>query len=118
MFTESKKYIGPRLPARTIVQGHGRDKEIVVLHIEQSDEFRPKSSNKSLLEYDGRHVTRADLPFATIGVFHIHPSISHGAAREDLQNEIMPLVTLYRCDAITGDACEHPRSEGISETVE
>ena len=107
MFAESKKYIGPRLPARTIVQGHGRDKEIVVLHIEQSDEFRvmiPKSSNKSLHEYDDRHITRADLPFATIGVFHIHPSISHGAAREDLQNEIMPLVTLYRCDAITGDA--------------
>ena len=107
MFTESKKYIGPRLPTRTIVQGHGRDKEIVGLHIEQSDEFRgmiPKSSNKSLHEYDDRHITRADLPFATIGVFHIHPSISHGAAREDLQNEIMPLVTLYRCDAITGDA--------------
>ena len=107
MFTESKKYIGPRLPARTIVQGHGRDKEIVVLHIEQSDEFRgmiPKSSNKSLHEYDDRHIMRADLPFATIGVFHIHPSISHGAAREDLQNEIMPLVSLYRCDAITGDA--------------
>ena len=107
MFTESKQYIGPRLPARTIVQGHGRDKEIVVLHIEQSDEFRgmiPKSSNKSLQEYDDRRITRADLPFATIGVFHIHPSISHGAARKDLQNEIMPLVTLYRCDAITGDA--------------
>ena len=107
MFTESKKYIGSRLPARTIVQGHGRDKEIVVLHIEQSDEFRgmiPKSSDKSYYEYDDRHITRADLPFATIGVFHIHPSLSHGAAKEDLQNEIMPLVTLYRCDAITGDA--------------
>ena len=107
MFTESKKYIGPRLPPRTTVQGHGRNKEIVVLHIEQSDEYRgmlPKSSNKSILEFDSRHVTRADLPFATIGVFHIHPSISHGAAREDLQNEIMPLVTLYQCDAITGDA--------------
>ena len=64
----------------------------------------PKSSNKSLHEYDDCHITRADLPFATIGVFHIYPSISHGAAREDLQNEIMPLVTLYRCDAITGDA--------------
>ena len=51
-----------------------------------------------------RHITRAELPFATIGVFHIHPSLSHGAAKEDLQNEIMPLVTLYRCDAITGDA--------------
>ena len=107
MFSEPKKYIGQRLPTRTIVQGHGRDKEIVVLHIEQNDEFRgmlPKSSNKSLHEYDDRHRTRADLPFATIGVFHIRPSISHGAAREDLQNEIMPLATLYRCDAITGDA--------------
>ena len=107
MFIESKKYIGPRLPPRTTVQGHGRNKEIAVLHIEQSDEYRgmfPKSSNDSLLEFDSRHVTRADLPFATIGVFHIHPSISHGAAREDFQNEIMPLVTLYHCDAITGDA--------------
>ena len=107
MFTESKKYIGPRLPPRTTVQGHGRNKEIVVLQIEQSDEYRgmfPKSSNDSLLEFDSRHVTRADLPFATIGVFHIHPSISHGAAREDFQNEIMPLVTLYQCDAIIGDA--------------
>ena len=99
MFTEPKKYIGSRLPARTIVQGHGRDKEIVVLHIEQSDEFRGM-----ILQYDDRRITRADLPFATIGVFHIHPSLSHGAAKEDLQTEIMPLVTLYRCDAITGDA--------------
>ena len=40
MFTESKKYIGPRLPPRTTVQGPGRNKEIVVLHIEQSDEYR------------------------------------------------------------------------------
>ena len=106
MFAESKKYIGSRLPARTIVQGHGRDKEIVARHIEQSDEFRgmiPKSSDKPHREYDDRHITRADLPSATIGVFHIHPSLSHGAAKEDLQNEIMPLVTLYRCDAITGD---------------
>ena len=107
MFTESKKYIGPRLPPRTTVQGHGRNKEIAVRHIEQSDEYRgtlPTSSNKSLLEFDSRHVTRAELPMATIGVFHIHPSISHGAAREDLQNEIMPLVTLHQCDAITGYA--------------
>ena len=73
MFTEPKKYIGSRLPARTIVQGHGRDKEIVVLYIEQSDEFRgmiPKSSDKSFHEYDDRHITRADLPFATIGLPH------------------------------------------------
>ena len=107
MFTQSKKYIGPRLPVRTTVQGHGRNKEIVVLHIEQSEEFCgiiPKSSDKSHPEFDNRRITRADLPFATIEVFHIHPSISHGAAREDLQNEIMPLVTLYQCDAITGDA--------------
>ena len=107
MFRESEKYIGARLPPRTTVQGHGRNKEIVVIHIEQSDEFRgvfPKSSNDSLLEVDSRHVTRVDLPFATIGVFHIHPSISHGAVRDDFQSEIMPLVTLYKCDAITGDA--------------
>ena len=97
MFMESKKYIGPRLPPRATVQGHGRNKEIVVIHIEQSDEFRgvfPKSSNDSLLEFDSRHVTSADLPFATIGVFHIHPTISHGAARDDFQTEIMPLVIL------------------------
>ena len=78
MFTESKKYIGPRLPPRTTVQGHGRNKEIVVLHIAQGDEYRgmlPKSSNNPLLEFDSRHVTRADLPFATIGVFtSIHQS--------------------------------------------
>ena len=78
MFTESKKYIGPSLPTRTTVQGHGRNKELVVLHIEQSDEYRgmlPKSFNKSLLEFDSRHVTRADLPFATIGVFQQHGKI-------------------------------------------
>ena len=119
MFRESKKYIGPRLPPRTLVQGHGRNKEIVVIHIEQSDEFRgvfPKSSNDSLLEFDSRHVTRADLPYATIGVFHIHPSISHGAARDDLQAEIMPLVTLYQCDG-RQKVREHPH-EGIPEIVE
>ena len=68
MFTESKKYIGPRLPA------YGRNKEIVVLHIEQSDECHgmlPKSSNNSLLEFDSRHATRADLPF---GATFIPPS--------------------------------------------
>ena len=102
MFMESKKYI-----ERTTVQGHGRNKEILVICIEQSDGFLgvfPKSSNDSLLEFDSRHVTRADLPFATVGVVHIHPSISHGAARGDFQNEIMPLVALCQCDAITGDA--------------
>ena len=96
------------MPLRTLVQGHGRNKEIVVTHIKQSDEFRgvfPKSSNdNSRNEFDSRRVTRADLPYATIGVFHTHPSISHGAARDDFQTETMPLVTLCQCDAITGDA--------------
>ena len=116
MFRESKKYIGPRLPPRTLVQGHGNNKEIVVIHIEQSDEFRgvfPKSSNDSLLEFDSRHVTRADLPYAAIGVFHIHPSISHGAARDDFQSEIMPLVTLYQCDAIAGDANTYSKLQQV-----
>ena len=40
----------------------------------------------------------------TIGVFHIHPNVSHGAAKDDVQKGIMPLVTEYHCDAITGDA--------------
>ena len=44
------------------------------------------------------------LPYATIEVFRIHPNTTHGAAREDFQNGIMPLVTMYQCDAITGDA--------------
>ena len=76
--------ISTKSPPRTTVQGHGRNKEIVVLHIEQRDEYRgmlPKSSNKSLLEFDRRHVTRADLPFATIEFFtFIHQSATeqHG----------------------------------------
>ena len=95
---------GSRLPARTIVQGHGRDKEIVVLHIEQSDEFRgmiPKSSDKS---------TSMTTATSQGQIYHSQPLesdtsiLSHGAAKEDLQNEIMPLVTLYRCDATAGDA--------------
>ena len=135
MFMESKKYIEPRLPPRTTVQGHGRNKEIVVIHIEQSDEFRgvfPRSSNDSLLEFDSRHVTRADLPFATVGVFHIHPSISHGAARDDFQTEIMPLVTLYHrrrqqvrehlqqtpTGLQSGQRSHEYPHEGISEIVE
>ena len=35
-------------------------------------------------------------------MFHIHPRISHGAAKENIG--IMPLVTEYQCDVITGDA--------------
>ena len=37
-------------------------------------------------------------------MFHIHSNISHGAAKEDVQKGIMPLVTEYQCDVITGDA--------------
>ena len=66
--------------------------------------FSTSSRVTSIVVCSQNHLTRADLPFATTGVFHIHPSISHGAAREDLQNEILPLVTLYQSDAITGDA--------------
>ena len=39
--------------------------------------------------------------------FHLPPlefSVSHGAAKDDVQKGIMPLVTEYHCDAITGDA--------------
>ena len=112
MFTDSKKYIGPRLPPRTTVQGHGRNKEIVVLHIEQSDECRgmlPKSSNKSLLEFDSRHVTRADLPFATIGVFHIHPSISR-TGRSSERNHATRDIVPMRCD--------HRRRQQIREYLQ
>ena len=133
MFTESKKYIGPRLPPRTTVQGHGRNKEIVVLHIEQSDEYRgmlPKSSNKSLLEFDSRHVTRADLPFATIGVFtFIHQTRS--SERNHATRDIVPT----RCDhrrrqqireylqqtparLQSGQRSHEYPHEGMSETVE
>ena len=48
--------------------------------------------------------TNAKSSYATIGVFHIHPNITHGAARDDFQNGIMPPVTMYQRDAITGDA--------------
>ena len=64
----------------------------------------PKSTKDPVLSYDTRHATQADLPFATTGVFHIHPNISHGAAKEDAQKGITPLVTEYQCDVITGDA--------------
>ena len=47
---------------------------------------------------DDRHITR-------------HPSISHGAAREDLQNEIMPLV-------IVPMRCDHRRRQQISEHLQ
>ena len=107
MFINKEKYVGQRLPPRAAVQWHGKTCEIVVIHIEQNDEIRgafPKSTKDPVLSYDTRHVTRADLPFATIGVFHIHPNISHGAAKEDVQKGIMPLVTEYQCNVITGDA--------------
>ena len=107
MYNNKEKYVGQRLPPRTAVQWRGKNCEIVVIHIEQNNEIRgalPKSTKDPLLSYDTRHVTRADLPFATIGVFHIHPNISHGAAREDMQTGIMPLVTECQSDTMTGDA--------------
>ena len=98
MFLNQEKYIGQRLPPRTAVQWHGKNSEIVVIHIEQNNEIRgtlPKSTQNPVLSYDARHVTRADLPFATIAVFHIHPNVSHGAAKDDVQKGIMPLVSEY-----------------------
>ena len=86
-----KDYVGQRLPPRTAI----------------AYEFRgalPKSTKAPNTDYDSRHILRAGLPYATAGVFHIHPNITHGAAREGFQNGIMPLVTTYQCDAITGDA--------------
>ena len=102
-----KDYVGQRLPPRTAIQTYGRNKEIVVIQIDQSNELRgalPKSTEAPNADYDSRHMLRAGLPYATVGVFHIHPNITHGAAREDFQNGIMPLVTTYQCDAITGNA--------------
>ena len=99
---DKEKCVGQRLPSA--VQWRGKNCEIVVIHIKQNNEIRgalPKSTTKDpVLSY----VTRADLPFATIGVFHIHPNISHGAAKEDVQKGIMPLVTEYQCDMITANA--------------
>ena len=52
---------------------------------------------------DHRRATRAELPYVTVRVFHVHPSISYGAAKGDFQQSIMPPVTEYMCDAITGE---------------
>ena len=101
MYDNKQKYVGKRLPPRAAVPWRGKSCEIVVIHIEQNNEIRgalPKSTEDPVLSNGARHVTRADLPFATIGVFHIHPNISHGAAREDMQQGIMPLVMEYQCE--------------------
>ena len=90
-------YVGQRLPPRTASQtGH---QEIVVTQIDQSNEFRgalPKST-------EAPRTTIVDTVFEPdfhisicYGVFHMHPNITHGAARDDFQNGIMPLVTTYR----------------------
>ena len=78
MFVDQQKYIGRRLPPRTEVQGCGKHKEIVVIHTEFNNEMRGlrKSTETPSISFDSRHVTRADLPFATIGVFHVHPNIT------------------------------------------
>ena len=67
--------------------------QIVVIHTEFNNEMRgafPKSTDTPTTYFDSRHVTRADLPFTTIGVFHVHPNITHGAAREDFQSGSCP----------------------------
>ena len=108
MFTEEckKNHFFKRLPPRSIIKGYGQNKEIITIRTEKVDGFRgaqPKSKDYHKEQYDDRHVTRAGLPFATIRVVHTHPSISYGAVLEDFQY-IMPLVTEYACDAITGMA--------------
>ena len=99
-----KDYVGSRLPPRAAIQTYGHNKEIVVIQIDQSNEFRgalPKSTEAPNADYDSRRILGAGLPHATVGE---HPNITRGAEREDFQNGIMPLVTTYQCDAITGDA--------------
>ena len=98
--SSSRRSILDRDCRRATVQWRGRSSEIVVIHIEQNNEIRgtfPKYTQNPVLSYDA-------LPFATIGGFHIHPNVSHGAAKDGVQKGIMPLVTEYHCDAITGDA--------------
>ena len=75
MFIDQQKYIGRRLPPRTKAQGHGK----CAAPFRNPRKLRP--------HFDSRHVTRADLPFATIGVFHVHPNITRDAAREDFPNQ-------------------------------
>ena len=107
MFIDKSKHINRRLPPRTVVQAHGKNHEIIVIRIEHQNELRgdfPKSEDVPRQNYDTRHVTRADIPFATVGVFHIHPSITHGAARTDIQEHISPFIAEYQCDVLTGDA--------------
>ena len=74
MFIDQHKYIGRRLPPRTKVQGHGKQTPTTY--------------------FDSRHVTRADLPFATIGVFH--PWRSTG--RFPIRNHAPRYQAPMRCD--------------------
>ena len=68
MFINKEKYVAQRLPPRTAVQWHGKNSEIVVIHIEQNNEIRealPKSTKDPVLSYDTRHVTEL--------IFHLPP---------------------------------------------
>ena len=107
MKKDPHRFVGERLPPRTAVQKLGRNGEIIVVQIREQDEMMgetPRSVRDPKIEYDSRHVTRADLPFATVGVFHIHPNVVHGSAMEDVKKGILPHVTEYQCDVLTGDA--------------
>lgn len=120
MSDNPKNYLGTRLPDRAQVQKHGKNGEIIVISVDFNDEKRgdiPKSVGLPREEYDHRHVTRADLPYATVGVFHIHPNITHGAAQDDFQKGIRPLVTEYQCDILTGDANKSANTFSRHQTV-
>ena len=107
MKDDQHRFIGDRLPPRTAIQKLGRNGEIIVVQIREQDEMMgdiPRSVRDPKMEFDHRHVTRADLPFATVGVFHIHPNVAHGGAMKDMKEGILPFVTEYQCDILTGDA--------------
>ena len=62
------------LPPRTIVQGFGHNKEIITILYEKNVEIRgatPKAASNPMESDDHRHITRAGLPYTTVGVFHV-----------------------------------------------
>ena len=65
-----------------------------------TENFQPKATRYPV---DHRHVARAGLPFATIGVFHVHPSLSHRSVEKDFQEHILLLTKEFQRDAIAGD---------------
>ena len=54
-----KHYVGERLPPRTSIQTYGHNKEIAVIQIDQSNEFRrelPRPTETPNTDYDSRHI--------------------------------------------------------------